>query len=150
MHAAVGVEEWLGRPKTLPWRVLVPHDYLHAMVCVALGLYVFRKKPDHRFYHLSATALLLWTGFGAAGTLFFAVLSTSLEGYASAGCPFPVPSWIQQDWLIPIKQEAMRHLQMLERYFREASEGISVARVYHGASCQLSCSTAGTKEMLDR
>ena len=128
VHAAIGVEQWLGRPKTLPWRVLVPHGYLHAIVvCVALGLFVFRsfllKGPDSRVYHLSAAALLLWTGFGVAGTLFFAVLFFSLEAYASAGCPLPMPSWTQQDWQTPVKQEAMRHLQMLDHYFREASEG---------------------------
>ena len=130
VHAALGVEEWLGRPKTLPWRLLVPHGYLHALVCVALGLFLFRtfllRIPDRRVYHLSAIALLLWTGFGAAGTLFFAVLFFCVEAYASAGCPSPVPSWIWLAWQTQIKLEAMRHLQVLEHSFREASEGMSV------------------------
>ena len=127
LHAAIGIEEWLGRPTTLPWRLLVPHGYLHVMLCVVLGFLVWREAPERRIYHLATIALLLWTVFGAAGTLFFAVLYTCLEAYASAGCPFPVPSWLQQDWQTPIKQEAMRVLQILERYMRKAHQGIVVA-----------------------
>ena len=123
-HAAIGMEQWLGRLEALPWRVLMPHGYLHVMVCIVLGFFVFCKTPEGRFYHLSTTASLLWSGFGVAGTLFFSVVFASLEAYAVAGYPLPVPSWVQQDWQTPIKQVAMRRLQKLERYLCEVQLGM--------------------------
>ncbi len=112
----------------------MPHGYLHFNICALLGISFIRKMPEGRIYRFATTAVLLWTGFGAAGTLFFAVLFACLEAYVSAGGPCPVPSWIQQalaarlaDWLAPIKLVAMRILQKLDRYICEAQEGISVA-----------------------
>ena len=130
LHAAIGLEQWLGGPKTLPWRLLMPHGLLHFNVCTFLGVIFIRKMPEGRIYRLATTAVLLWTGFGAAGTLFFAVLFACLEAYAFAGYPSPVPSSVQQalaGWLagclVPVKLVAMRNLQKLDCYMREAHEG---------------------------
>ena len=38
LPAALGIQQWLGCPKSLPWRVLVPHGYLHVIVCAVLGV----------------------------------------------------------------------------------------------------------------
>ena len=124
VHAGIGVEQWLGRPKTQPWRWLLGQGYLHFLVCTVLFISVLNSD---RLHHTSATALLLWMGFGVAGTVFFAAYFACLEAYAFAGCPLPVPSWLQQDWLTPSKLVAMRNLQKLDRYICEAQEGILVA-----------------------
>ena len=150
LHAAIGMEEWLGGPEALPWQVSVPCSYLHANVCALLGIIFIRKIPEGRIYCLATSAFLLWSGFGAAGTLFFALFFASLEAYNSLGCPFSVPRCIQQalvrwlaGWLTPIKLAAMRNLQKLQHYMREAQEGMSVALGLSAPLVSCPCRVAG-------
>ena len=130
--AAIGIEQWLGRPGSPLLQKLVPHGYLHAMMCMGLVIHNshlftgsrMTTTPEGRSAQLQATFGMLLMGFGLYGSIFFAFFFVCLEVYALDSQPSSVPSHPQAAVQRPCKPAAKSIKDIVEGCLGNIPQGV--------------------------